>query len=311
VIGAVVAAITLVVNPLEGTAGDADKEQGTQILTGAFSGMEGVRVIPATSLSEVPGVQEALDACPKDDDACKARAFSVIRADGVVTAQFDVQGRRGIVRLALISTSTRGLVSSRVSRDFPEGGGKLAFQSLLTEMASELLPEQAKKSLGTIVFRGGEEGAALAIDGALTDTLKEGDSMLRVRPGEHQVRVTMKGRRPFETKVGVVVGQRTDVDVDLAKIRSNTPLVLGGIGVAAAIGGTLLGIAAKHIQSNWENGCPMGQACALGFTRDKYNLDRTTLNLEKGSADGLWVVSGIAIAAAAVWFLLDPGSDEP
>jgi hypothetical protein len=305
------AAADVAVLPLKGTASENDRRIGTRILLDALQGMEGLRILPIASVKEIlgEGAQAALDACVADDDQCLVKATAALRYDALIAGAFDAEGRRGTLRLRLIATSTKALTNARIIREISEGGGESALRSAIVSSAIELFPEQAKRSFGTLALRGGVEGAEVYLDGARAEAMKSSDATLRVRPGPHAIRVLAPGRKPFAASADVLVGQKTDLELDLPKNRSATPYVLGGIGLVAAGAGLALGLAAKGIQHDWETACPNGQHCASGFGRARYDSDESALNRDKISSTGLFIVSGLALVAAVVWYVLDPGSD--
>jgi hypothetical protein len=300
--------------PLKGGALPQDRAKGTSILSSALAGIEGVHVISLANVSEMfgPDAQAAIDRCA--DDPCLAQATSMVRSDALVAGTFDAEAGRMIVRLRLIDTSTHafGRTLVRVVREVPEGAGQGGFAGAISSAAAELLPELAEKSFGMLALKNGRAGASIYVDGALTDEFGDnakGEALLRLRAGNHEIKVTAQGHAPFSRSIDVLVGQRTDVEVDLSKNHSVKPFVLAGIGGAAAIVGGVLVLSAHGIVRDWENGCN-AQHCMPGFTRDRYDSDNQTLDRDRLSAGGLFIVASGAVAAAIVWYLLDPGADE-
>jgi hypothetical protein len=238
----------------------------------------------------------------------------MVRGDAVVAGSFDLEAGRMVVRLRLIDTSTSsfGKTLVRVIREVPRDAGQGGFTGAISSAAAELLPELAQKSFGMLLLRNGRNGAVIFVDGALTDEFREstkGESLLRVRAGSHALKVTASGHQPFERTVDIDVGQRSEVEVDLVKNHSPTPLILGGIGAAAAIAGSALVLSGHGIVTGWNDACH-GDHCAPGYTRARYLGDSQSLDRDRLSSGGLFVLAGVAVVGGLIWYLLDPGIDS-
>ncbi len=188
-------------------------------------------------------------------------------------------------------------------------------------------------------------GAAIAVDGAAAGA--DGDAITPTRlwlsPGEHVVSLTSAGHQPFERSLSLTAGQLDSVSVSLTPLVVETPeapasepeselsvvppavssttpvgdgdggsvgpwIVLGGAGVAAIVGGVMVGLAEAEYATITEMSDPGYQPTDLAQSQRDLNAARDNY----GTYDTrTWVMFGVAGAAAAggvVWLLV--GGDE-
>lgn len=305
--------LEVAVLPARGTATEAAKLEVTRALSAALSAYDGLAVVSLESVDSLlgPDAARVIGAC--EDDACLVRETARIRSDLLVASTVDAgAGSRVILRVRSVDTSSAAhgpLV--RVSREIPDVEARGALALAAAEVAEELFPEQAARSFGAVALTGAPAGAEVFVDGRRAPHLApiEAGLTLRLTPGAHRLDVVAPGHRGFGRDVSVRAGQTTPIEVTMEKNRSSTPWLLGGVGVVA--GGVALGLGAlaEGTAGDWDGACTTGR-CAPGFTRERYDDDRATVDRLRVSANGLLVVSAVAVVAGVVWFLLDPGVDE-
>ncbi len=299
--------------PISGSAPQNVRQRATQVLMDALAGMRGVAVVSFGNLDAVLGAaaKERLDAC--QNDACVIEATSAINTDRIALGSIDVEGPRAVLRLRLVRTSSGAEILARVTRDVTFGDDVL--KSAVAQSALELLPEQAKDSVGMLEIAGAIPGARIVVDGRMSASVPleatdpEAPAVLRLTPGVHQIRVSAPGHHDAIERAEVHAGQRTRLEIDLAKNRSTGPLILGGVGVAAGVAGVILGAVVRGRANDWKDACPSDGACAPGFTRERYDADSQSIDQQRTVANVLYGVAGGAAIGALIWFFVDPGTD--
>jgi hypothetical protein len=242
------------------------------------------------------------------------RTTRKIATDRIVIGSLDVEGGRTLLRLRLIESSTSaGAPVARVSREV--GGGEEPLRTAVSLSVLELFPERAEQSVGTVEIVGARPGARIVVDGEKSASVPidavdpAAPAVLKLPPGLHEIRVSAPGYFPRTERAQVLVGQRTRLVFDLDKNRSNGPLILGGLGVAAGVGGAILGALVAKRAGDWEDACPARMPCAPGFTRERYVSDGRAIDQQRTAANILYGVAGAAVLGAVVWFFVDPGSE--
>ncbi len=293
--------------PLDGTAPATLKAKAERTLLDALGGMRGLQVVDLGQLGALfgPEAQAQLDACA--DDPCLRRALSNLRLSRVVLGSLDQEARL-VLRLRTIHTATVTEAVTRLSRDL----GEAELVSVVAAAALDLFPEHAAGSFGRLVVVT-EPGAQVIVDGRaagripLLATEIESALVLDLSAGRHVVRVVADRRWPQERGVDVLVGQNQRLEVSLDKNRSMAPAVLAGVGAALLAGAGVAGLLTQGTVDDWQQGCPTGANCAAGFTRARYENDSDKVDAGRWTTNGLLTAGGVALAAGAIWFLLDPG----
>lgn len=308
--------IDVAVLALRGSAPQAVRDRGTRTLIDALGGIEGLRVISLARAGEVLGqvAAEEIERC--QDDACLVRATTQIRATGLIAGTIDVEPGRTIIRVRLLETSSSvgaksaPITRARVSRDVAPEGGEGAFRGAVAGAAVDLFPDLADRTSGTLIISGLVPSATIWLDrapaGEAPPSGATSESVLRVRAGTHVLEVRAEGHAPFHERVEVVAGHRTEVQVSLDKNRSKGPWILAGTAAAAGGIGAAFWLSGRSIAGEWQDGC-RGVFCDPGFTRARYDSDRSTVDRDRIIASSALIVSGLALAGAVVWYLLDPG----
>lgn len=303
-------AVVVGVAPIAGQADAVRRQRATQILQDALSGLPGLSVVSLAGLDQLvgPGPAAALAAC-KNEDACVRAVAQRVRTDQLVIGELDPELT---LRLRLIDSATTAagpLV--RVSRQV--GASDSELRQAVTAAALELFPERVQGSFGTLELVGGQPGAAIFIDDEPQGELSmqaPPQAALRLQAGLHKVKVVAPGHSHFQASIDITVGQRSTVEVQQSKNRSNGPLYLVGGGAAAAGVALALGLAVQARANGWKDACATGMPCAADFTRARYESDDAFVQGGGAAATGLWVVAGAAIVGGIVWFIMDPGEDE-
>jgi hypothetical protein len=279
----------------------------------ALSSMRGLSVVSFANVDAVlgPAVKQAIEACTSD--ACIVEKTSGIKTDGLAIGSLDLEGRRTILRVRLVRSSSAAATVARVSRDVADGGDGL--REAVSLAAMDLLPDHAKASVGTLEIAGAMPGAKIVVDGRMSATVPleatdpSAPAVLSLPPGVHRIKVSAPGHFPATERAQIFAGQRTRLAIDLEKNRSNGPLILGGAGVASVIAGAILGGVVKSKADGWSDACRAGMPCAAGYTRERYESDRASIDRGRTVANALYGVGGAAILAGVIWFFLDPGTD--
>lgn len=291
--------LDIAVLPLSGDA------TATRLAVEMVGSVQGLRPISLERIGELLGPDAPAKIATCTEDQCFAQAILPVRADGILIGAIKEDAGRNTLELRLVVTSTRaGLSAGRTSREI---GGGLA--SAMSSAVADLFPEQTKQSFGTLFLTNIPDGAELQLDGKVFGVLGGETTALRLNAGPHRVAVRAPGHDPFSAETNVILGQTTTLELDLSKRRSSSPYIVGGIGVAAAIGATVLGVLANSTASDWKDACASGQ-CTAGYTRERYEDDRSNVDRYRVSANALFVASGLAIAGGVIWFLVDPGVEE-
>lgn len=300
--------------PLGGNAPAPLRAEGTQTLLDALGGLARLSVVSLARIDAVlgPAAKRALEACT--DDPCLVQATQGIKTDRLVIGSLDVEGDKTLLRLRLIESSTVAKTPiARVTRDVGRDADPL--RSEVSAAVLELFPERAKESVGTVEILGALPGARIVVDGRMSTTVPldaidpEAPAILKLPPGTHEIRVVAPGYFPRTERAQVLVGQRTSLAFDLEKNRSNGPLILGGVGAAAGVGGAILGALAATKVGDWKDACLPRMPCEAGFTRERYLSDEQAIDQQRTAANVLFGVAGAAIAGAVIWYFLDPGSE--
>jgi hypothetical protein len=298
------------VAPVAGQADGASRYAATQILHDALRGLPALKVIALSGLDQLAGAgtSAALLACG-DNDACVRGVASQVRTDRLVVGALDAER---ILRLRLIeSSSTSAGPLVRVSMSVGLSDSELLHA--VTNAALELFPKLADQSYGTLALQGGLPGAALFVDGEPTGELPmsaPANATLRVRAGQRRIKLLAPGHAPFEATVDIIVGQRFLLDVTMSKNRSPGPVYLAIGGLAAAGVGAAVGALVYRRANGWSDACQPAMPCSPGYSRDRYESDRSFIDGGSSVSTALSVGAGLALVGAAVWYLLDPGADE-
>jgi hypothetical protein len=295
---------------LSGGAPPADRSLATQSIIDTLGALSGIRVVSLAQIGAVlgPAVAEALAVCA--DDPCVVRTTKTIAMGAVVLGELEDEGTGRVLRIRAIETSSAARTIARVARTVAE---PLAQAASLA--AVELFPEQASASVGTLEIAGALPGARIVVDGRMSATMPlsstnpDAPAILKLPPGSHEIRLSAPGHHPLIERAEVRVGQRTRLEVDLDKNRSNGPFILGGIGLAAGAAGGILGAVVASRAAGWRDACPVGEPCAPGFTRERYESDDRSIAQQRTVANALYGVAGAAVIGAVIWFFVDPGSD--
>jgi hypothetical protein len=278
----------------------------TRLCVDMVGSVDGLKAISLERIGEVLGPDAASKLAACTEDQCYAQAILPVRADGILIGTVEEDAGRNVLRMRLVVTSTRGALSpARSTHEIDRGG----LASAMSSAMAELFPEQAKRSFGTLLLTNVPDNAELQLDGKVFGVLSGASTALRVRAGVHQVAVRAPGHDSWSGETNVVLGQTTSLELGLSKRRSNSPYIVAGIGVAAAVGATVLGLVAESTASGWKDACQSGQ-CTGGYTRERYADDRSNVDRYRVSANALFVASGLAIAGGFIWYLVDPGEED-
>lgn len=279
--------------------------EATKLLADMISHVDGVRAVSLIDVDRVLGAEAAKKIAACTEDQCVVAAIRPVHADGILLGSVDAEDARTVLRMRLIvSSTTAALAPARTTHDLESTGLAAAIGDAL----GELLPVQAAKSFGLLELAGAPPDAELALDGVVYGVLASATTTLRVRAGQHRIAVRAPGHDPYATNAEVKLGQKTSVELKLSKRRSNSPYIVGGVGVTAAVAGVILGAIASSTASSWKDACAGGH-CTPGFTKQEYDNDRSNVDRFRVSANALYVISGAAIAGAVIWYALDPGVD--
>jgi hypothetical protein len=132
-------------------------------------------------------------------------------------------------------------------------------------------------------------------------------------PGPHTLRFEMAGSPPIEQQIVVrehEKGRRVRVsfkaagaDSEAAGARpSNGPWILGGVGIAFAGVGVVLGVVTLNAKSHVDALCP-GAVCPNEAAKSEAEPSRSTVNTVGPISTVGMVSGGIAIGAAVVWLV--------
>lgn len=301
--------ITIGVLPLKGRAPKPFRVDATDILEQSITGLPDVRVVSFDNVADILGQDAArrIEACL--DDACVRRATSGVRTDVLVVGEVEVE-ETFVLRLRLLDTATTGPPRVRVTRAI-EGGRSGLVQAVASAVA-DLFPKRSQTAQGTIVVAANRANATVHVDGKVAattaDQATEGAyrAVVKVRPGAHRVVVAADGHHPVERTADVIVGQRTVVDFALEKNRSNSPLVLGGVGAVLLGAAVVVGATTKATADEWDAACA-GVRCDEGYTRARYESDADAVSRGRFVTNGLLVAGSVALVGAVVWYFVDPG----
>ncbi len=298
------------VAPIAGQADGASRSAATKILQDALRGLPALKVISLAGLDSLAGAGTAAEllACA-DDDTCARNVAARVRTDRLVVGALDAERT---LRLRLIeSSSTAAGPLVRVSMSVGLSDSELLHA--VTKAALELFPALANLSYGTLVMHGGLPGAAIFIDGVASGQLPmsaPANSAVRLRAGTRQIKLLAPGHASLEATVDILVGQRFLLDVAMAKNRSSGPTYLAAGGLAAGGVAALLGALVYRRAGAWGDACQPAMPCDAGYSRDRYDSDKSFIDGGRNVSTALSVGAGLALVGAAVWYLMDPGSDE-
>lgn len=290
-------ALDVAVLPVRGSS------EATKLVEETLKNVQGVRVIALGDVDRVLGTESANKLAACTEDRCVIDAIRPVRADGIIAGSIDDDDGRTLLRLRLIvSSTTAQLTAGRTTHDLDSAG----LASAIGAAISELMPAQAGQSFGLLELANAPPDAELQLDGVIYGVLAGDTTTLRVRAGAHRIAVRAPGHDSFATEARVSLGQKTRVELELEKRRSNSPYIVAGAGVAAGLAGVLLGVVASSTANEWKDACA-GAHCEAGFTRQRYDDERSNVERYRVSANALYVVSIAAVTAGVVWYALDPG----
>lgn len=296
--------------PIRGEASGTKRREVTQAIEQALGDLPDLSVVSLENLGAVLGEDAAnrLEAC--HDDPCVRAATREVRTDRLVVGELDLEEKL-VLRIRLLDTATTSPARVRITRDVPPGPRGLA--QAASAIVSDLFPERAKAARGLLAVAANVDEANVYVDGTLVGTTSGGPdgvyrALVRVPAGKRAVTVEARGHFATTTSAEVLLGERTDVAVELDKNRSSSPLILGGVGLAALAIGTIVGVTTKSTVDGWSSACA-GARCDEGFTRARYATDESAVSRGAVVTNGLLIAGSAAVIGAFVWYLLDPGED--
>lgn len=293
------AALRIAVLPIERASASS-----TDVLLRGLRSLSDVEVIDLRAVRSALGDQafEAAVLCSRAP--CDKVARAAAGWDAIVVSEVAEGGTA--LRMRLIEAGEGGprervRVSRGVAGDLP---------SAVRSAVIELFPTRAAK-MSAVAISGLPAGAAIRFDEEPPVMVQGARLRRRLPPGPHIVEARAKGRVPWRSSFEVPVGAELQLSASLPKRRSWGPWILGAAGVVAAGVGAGLAASAQSRADDWNAACPVGEACAAGFTRERYLSDQSSLDVENAAAAGLIAGGSAAVVGAAIWFLLDPGADGP
>jgi hypothetical protein len=244
------------------------------------------------------------EACPK---LVEARRIDP-RAGGTVLAL--ALCREGEEKLAT------ALVELRTAKTMAQAVGNHDRETLATERIDALAPHVSK-----VVLRRARRGTRVTVDGVLPGA----DGVVEVDGGEHVVRVEGLGEPTWEQRVSVATKDDTRV-VDLPEPPAsatpaiaatpplpregghtrNAGLLVGGVGVVAALVGGCFGIRALGAQSDSRALCSSSPCSSDSGVASHTTAQHDAIGADVGLGIGL-----AGIGAGVVLFLIDKGQLPP
>jgi hypothetical protein len=179
--------------------------------------------------------------------------------------------------------------------------------------------------IGQITVNAAEHPAGLVVE--LDGVAVADGKPNKVDPGEHRVRATAPGRKPFAKTLTVADSARLTIDVPAlesdAPTAPETPvapppttqpssssplrtvgLVAGGVGIATLVVGTFVGLSAKSRYAEGDDHCPGGLCDREGLAASESGRSRAQ------TATILLVGGGVLVGAGVTLFLVSPSSSE-
>lgn len=288
---------------LQGDAPPPARARASRLVLDALRSIESVEVISLLEVEPVLGaaVAKKVEACT--DDACLREALAAISVDRIIAGQVNA-AEQTLARLELRSIPTSSAASSsRLSRDL-SGDLMPAIEREAPAAVAELFADRAAKGFGTLVLRVSPRSAAVLLDDYPVGVPPV--PPLKIPVGKHRLRVEAKGHETFEEDVEVPLGRTVERTIQLEKRRSEWPLILGASAAGAAAIGLALGLSADSQAENWVAACGSGQ-CSPGFTRLRYEDERSSVDTKRTTANVLFVGAAALAVGALVYYIFDPG----
>lgn len=177
---------------------------------------------------------------------CVAPIATAKRIGRVVVVQVDPDGRSVVVIGQVLLQST---AVPSIERRFCDPCSDQTLDQSAQELTSVLLERTIARAGNTAIeIHTVPQGASITIDATATGT---SDTTIRVSPGPHQVQIQRSGYRPYSESVVVAEGQTFKLSAKLVAsepaviVRHDdrpsrlTPVLVGGAGAAALIGGSV------------------------------------------------------------------------
>jgi len=176
---------------------------------------------------------------------------------------------------------------------------------------------------------------AVRIDGQPAEIVED---EVELDPGKHVVEVSAAGEQPYVRELVLVEGQRASMDVrfprpaapplqtdasstketpDTSTTRSGPPagaIVLGGVGVAALVAGTVFHVRRNSKLDQAADGCVRtgdGWRCPTSLENDPDHLAlRDAADTAETWRNVLFGVGGAALVGGGLWWALDSGPEQ-
>lgn len=226
---------------------------------------------------------------------CVAPIAGAKNVEQVMVVQVDPDGKSVVVIGQLLLKST---AVPSIERRYCDPCSDLALDQSAQELTSVLLERTiARAGKTAIEIRTTPPQASITVDGSPMGT---SDRTIAVSPGSHQVQLQLSGYRPHSEQVVVAEGQTFKLTTTLVALESRasgpdgkpsrlTPLLVGGAGAVALIGGTV-----------------------YSFTRDPPETLEQPRYLYSGPGIAVAAAGGVAIGVALyLWFRHPKNGSRP
>lgn len=298
----------VLVLPFEGSAPTAERAAASRDLVTALRGFERLDVVSLLDPAETLGARlaEALSSCT--DDGCRAKQLAGLGAGTLVAGSLnEVAGVLRVDVRRVETTTIAATLRSRATLEIARGGGA-ELAARLFGIAADLFPEEADRAFGTLTLEIEPEGAQVFIDD--TEVGRSPLAPLQVKAGPHRLRVQADGHGAASRELSVGVGESQHIEVLLERRRGHLPWILGGTAVGVAVVGVVLGASAAGTAANWDDGCPAGLPCGVGFTRARYLDDDGSVDTQRTLANVLFGTAVALSVGAILGYVFDPGTEE-
>ena len=167
------------------------------------------------------------------------------------------------------------------------------------ERCTDCFPSGPNRVRGRVQLSGLIEDSVVLVDGS---TVASESGAFMFRPGAYDLEVRAPGRKSYRGQVEVDAGSDQMLNIELTKNRSLGPYILGGSSLALAGVAGVIGVSVIGQANDWDEACPLGEACAAGFTRQRYLQAENEVSRGRVAATTMFSVAAAGLVGAVIWY---------